>query len=118
MRLRTSAVCAAGLVSLAFPGAAGGQQDVPPDVALVADPTPIASYGGRLVFSRADGRGRFELVQRRGDGPVAPVGVPSRDVPFDVDVGPTPGGRVLAVYPRCETEPPANRGEPSITEYQ
>jgi hypothetical protein len=39
-------------------------------------------------------------------------------VPFDVDVGPTSGGRVLAVYSRCATEPKANGGYPAITEYQ
>jgi hypothetical protein len=118
MRRRTAAVCSTGVAWLALPAAAGGQQDLPPDVAPVADPTPIASYGGHLVFSRADGRGGFELVQRVGNGPVEPVGVPSRTVPFDVDAGPTSSGRVLAVYTRCKVEPQANRGEPSITEYQ
>jgi len=88
------------------------------DIAPVADPTPIASYGGHLVFSRADGSGGFELVQRTGDGPITPVGVRPRSVPFDVDVGPTSGGRLLAVYTRCEKEPVANRGYPGITEYQ
>jgi hypothetical protein len=117
MPLRTAAICAAGLASLALPAASTGQE-LPPDVSPLADPAPIASYGGRLVFSRADGRGGFELVQRVRGGPVEPVGVRSRSVPFDVDVGPTSGGRVLAVYTRCETEPRANRGEPSITEYQ
>src|SRR4051812_15815418 len=107
----------AGLALGAAP-AALAQQDVPAAVAPVADPTPIASYGGHLVFSRADAAGRFELVQRTGDGPVVPVGVPSRSVPFDVDVGPTSGGHVLAVYTRCTTEPAANRGYPGITEYQ
>lgn len=95
-----------------------GAQDLPPTITQVADPTPIASYDGHLVFSRADGRGGYELVQRAGSGPVQPVGVPSRSVPFDVDVGPTSGGRILAVYTRCKTEPQANRGYPSITEYQ
>jgi hypothetical protein len=98
--------------------AASAQQDVPSAVAPIADPTPIASYGGRLVFSRADGNGGFELVERTGSGPVVPVGVPPRAVPFDVDVGPTSGGHVLAVYSRCATEPRPNGGYPSITEYQ
>src|SRR4051794_22398614 len=118
MRRPTAAVWFAGFVWLALAATAGGQRDLPPDVSPVADPTPIASYGARLVFSRADGRGGFELVQRVGSGPVEPVGVPPRAVPFDVDVGPTSGGHLLAVYTRCTVEPKANGGEPSITEYQ
>lgn len=92
---------------------------VPPTrVTPVADATPIASYDGHLVFSRAVGDDRYDLMQRVGDGPVQRVPVPSRSVPFDVDVGPTAGGRILAVYTRCTTEPRANSGFPSITEYQ
>jgi hypothetical protein len=113
MPRNTLPLLVAGLALGAAP-AALAQQDVAP----VADPTPIASYGGHLVFSRADAAGRFELVQRTGDGPVVPVGVPPRSVPFDVDVGPTSGGHVLAVYTRCASEPKANGGFPAITEYQ
>jgi hypothetical protein len=117
VRLRD--VAALGLLlTAALVSSAGAQDDLPSAVTPVADPTPIAAYGGRLVFSRASARGGFELVQRVGDGPVVPVGVARRSVPFDVDVGPTSGGRVLAVYSRCATEPAANRGEPSITEYR
>src|SRR3954447_13490656 len=109
------------LVATAFLGAAAAapaQSDVPSSVTPLADPAPIASYGGHLVFSRSNGAGGFDLVQRTGGGPVVPVGVPPRAVPFDVDVGPTTGGHVLAVYTRCTAEPKANGGEPSITEYQ
>src|SRR4051812_13940254 len=45
------------LAALATAVPARAQQDVPPDVKPIADPTPIASYGGHLVFSRADGKG-------------------------------------------------------------
>src|SRR3954447_15928410 len=99
-------------------GSAPAQTDVPAAVSPVAAPPPIASYRGHLVFSRRTADGRFELVQRTGAGPVVPVGVPPRSVPFDVDVGPTSGGRVLAVYTRCATEPRANGGDPQLTEYQ
>ena len=108
---------AVALALVAAPPAAP-QGDVPASVAPIADPTPIASYQGRLVFSRVNADGGFELVQRTSGGPVVPVGVPPRSVPFDVDIGPTSGGRVLAVYTRCSTEPKANGGFPSITEYQ
>jgi hypothetical protein len=39
-------------------------------------------------------------------------------VPFDVDLGPTAGGRILAVYSLCVTEPKPNAGYPALTEYQ
>jgi hypothetical protein len=97
------------VITVAFAAVAAApavaQSDLPGPVAPVADGTPIAAYGGHLVFSRADGHGRFQLVQRVGDGPVTALPVPSRAVPFDVDVGPTAGGRILAVYSRCTTEP-------------
>ncbi|MGZ4307616.1 MAG: hypothetical protein ACXVSL_22445 [Solirubrobacteraceae bacterium] len=82
----------------------------------VSAPAPIAAYGGRLVWSRPVGARGFELVQRVGDGPVTRLPVPSRSVPFDVDLGPTSGGRVLAVYTRCATEPTLTSW--GIPEYQ
>ncbi len=107
-----------GLVAVSAAGAAFAQQDPPSSLTPVADATPIASYRGHLVFSRAVGNGGFELVQRIADGPLQRVPVPLRSVPFDVDVGPTTGGRILAVYTRCATEPRVNLGFPGITEYQ
>ncbi|HEY5142665.1 MAG TPA: hypothetical protein VII98_04120, partial [Solirubrobacteraceae bacterium] len=92
------ATIGAGLLALA--GSAAAQTPV-----SLSAPTPIAAYGGRLVWSRPDGAGDFELVQRVGDGPVTRLPIPSRSVPFDVDLGPTSGGRVLAVYTRCASEP-------------
>src|SRR4051794_28252138 len=109
----------AALLALAFSGVAAAQTDVPPPITPLTDPTPIAGYGSHLVFSRATAGGRYELVQRTGSGPVTRVaGVPSRAVPFDVDLGPTSGGRVFAVYSRCATEPKPNTGTPPLTEYQ
>ncbi len=96
----TVVVAAAAAGPLASSAAA-----VVPEPVSVSAPTPIAAYGERLVFSRPDRAGRFELVQRVGAGPVTRLPVPSRGVPFDVDLGPTSGGRVLAVYTRCRTEP-------------
>ena len=103
------ATIAAGFLALA--GSAVAQTPV-----SVSAPTPIAAYGGRLVWSRPDGAGGFELVQRVGDGPVTRLPIPSRSVPFDVDLGPTSGGRVLAVYTRCATEPTLSSW--GIPEYQ
>lgn len=53
-----------------------------PDALVVADATPVAAYASHLVFSRADGAGGFELVQRVNAGPVERLPVPSRAVPF------------------------------------
>ena len=91
----------AGLMAWSEPAAA---QEVAP-VTGVSAPTPIAAYQGRLVWSRPDGAGAYELVQRVGNGPVTELPVAPRAVPFDVDLGPTSGGRALAVYSRCATEP-------------
>ncbi|HKE80996.1 MAG TPA: hypothetical protein VKB54_16885 [Solirubrobacteraceae bacterium] len=71
-------------------------------------PTPIAAYSGRLVWSAPDAKGGYQLMQRIGDGPVQALPVTARKVPFDVDLGPTSGGTVYAVYSRCKTEPDWN----------
>ena len=78
--------------------------DATPKPVSVRAPTPIAAYGDHLVWSRPNGAGAFELVRRVGGGPVTRLPIPPRSVPFDVDLGPTSAGRVLAVYSRCRTE--------------
>ena len=81
--------------------------------------TPIAAYHGRLVWSRPDGAGRFELVERVGSGPVTRLPVAARGAPFDVDLGPTSSGRVFAVYSRCATEPAPPAGlDPEGVHYE
>ena len=97
-----SLLCAAASAALlAAPAAAAP----PPTVPGLGTPTPVAALGGRVVWSEPDGAGRYRLVQRVGAGPVTPLPVASRGVPFDVDLGPTDGDRVLAVYSRCAREP-------------
>ena len=76
-----------------------------PKPVAVSAPAPIAAYGNRVVWSQPNGVGRFELVQRVGNGPIVRLPVRTRSVPFDVDLGPTRDGRVFAVYTRCATEP-------------
>lgn len=73
--------------------------------ARIAAPTPIAAHGDRLAWSEFDpAAGRFRLVSRVG-GTTAPVPVPPRRLPFDVDLGPDERGHVVAVYSRCAREP-------------
>lgn len=95
-------------VSAALAPAAPAQE--PAAVTGVSAATPIAAYQGRLVWSRPDAAGRYELVQRVGNGPITALPVAPRSVPFDVDLGPTSGGRVFAVYSRCATEPAYSPG--------
>jgi hypothetical protein len=100
-----------GAASLILGPVAVGQAATAPGqivsaVTGVEPPTPIAAYGGRLVWSQPDGNGRYELVQRIGDGPVQVLPIAPRGVPFDVDLGPTSSGGVYAVYSRCRVEAP------------
>jgi hypothetical protein len=84
-------------------------QDVEPTgVAPISRSTPIAVHNGVALWSRQDSRGRYRLVQRVGNGPVTQFRIPSRGVPFDVDLGPASDGRLVAVYSRCRVEPPAS----------
>ena len=92
-------------------------QDLTP-VTGVSAPGPIAAHQGRLVWSRPDGAGGYELVQRVRNGPVAELPVRPRAVPFDVDLGPTSGGRVIAVYTRCAREPALAIDRPEGVDYQ
>ena len=104
MRIFTASLLAtAAVAGLTAPGALA--QDTPPPVSAVAAPTPIAAYAGRLVWSEPDGTGSYRLVQRIGDGPVQALPIAARKVPFDVDLGPTSGGTVYAVYSRCHVDP-------------
>jgi hypothetical protein len=72
--------------------------------------SPVAGYGGWLVWSRAERWGprpyifRYRLVALH-QGRLRVLSVRRRSVPFDVDVGPDARGRVVAVYSRCRTEP-------------
>ena len=95
---------AAFVVGVAPAPAAAVAQD-PAPIAGIAVPTPIAAYGGLLVWSAPDGHGRYALMERDAAGTVRTLPVASRGVPFDVDLGPTSGGTIYAVYSRCQVEP-------------
>jgi hypothetical protein len=76
-----------------------------------AAPTPVAALDRVVTWSRAlDGRcgehrcQRYALVARV-HGHIRRLPVPIRAVPFDVDLGRGPDGRLLAVYSRCRREP-------------
>jgi hypothetical protein len=74
------------------------------DVATLDRSTPIAAYGGRLLWSAYDSATQtYGLVTRVADVTSA-VPVARRTVPFDADLGPGPTGSTVAVYSRCTTE--------------
>ena len=105
---RTLSPVVATLAALAATGpGAVAQTAAPTAVSPIPRATPIAVYRGVALWSRQDSRGRYRLVERVGNGPVTQFGIASRGVPFDVDIGPTSDGRLVAVYSRCRVDPPA-----------
>jgi hypothetical protein len=83
-----------------------------PDRQLAAAPraSTVSGFKGWLAFSAYDpSAADYRLTLRRPDGTLVPASVPPRQVPFDVDLGPGPSGRLLAVYSRCATEPRLER---------
>ena len=81
-------------------------------------PTYVAAYAGWAAWSEYSSTSkRYRLVLRRaGEGLVRPT-VPSRSVPFDVDMGRGPGKKPTVVYSRCKREAAADQylaGGPSL----
>jgi hypothetical protein len=73
------------------------------NVADVLGPTKVSAFGGRVIWSAFDPTNQENrLMTRLGDGPVEAVPIPPTPTPFEADLGPGPGGHVVAVYPRCE----------------
>jgi hypothetical protein len=71
-------------------------------VATTARPTPVAAGQGLVAFSAYDAAiDAYRLTIARGGRTEQPDVAPS-STPFDVDVGPTEGGRPYLVYFRCE----------------
>lgn len=70
--------------------------------ALRAD-VPVAAYGTTVAWSAYDPATKVYRLRLRHAGEVSTPDVGPRPVPFDVDVGPGSGGRVL-VYSRCDSD--------------
>ncbi len=90
------------LVLLAFAAPATAQE-----IARLDRPTPIAAHAGWLAWSARGTDGRFHLTLRDPQGVVSSPTVPARATTFDVDLGPGPGGGVVASYSRCAQEVPS-----------
>ena len=99
------------IAAMLVTAAAARAQDVPgAAIATLSGPTPVAAYGGVLLWSARDpATGAWALVSRV-DGVVQRLPVAQRRVPFDADLGPGPDGGVVAVYSRCAREPPPGSG--------
>ncbi len=62
----------------------------------------VAAYGGWAAWSRADATtGHFALVTRSPQGAVSLPTVAESASPFDIELGPSAGTGVAAVYSRC-----------------
>jgi hypothetical protein len=80
--------------------ASGALAEAP--AALDAHGLSVAAYGGWAAWSRADpSTGQFALVTRSPQGAIFLAAVPERASPFDVELGPSGGSGVAAVYSRC-----------------
>lgn len=66
----------------------------------------LSAYGGWLAWSEQGADTRWHLVGWHAGQEVA-FPVPSRSVPFDVDVGPDAQGRPVLLYSRCARDPQA-----------
>jgi hypothetical protein len=103
---RLAITCAAAAALLAA-AAAHAQAEV---IVTLDRPTPVAAFGGRLLWSTLDrATGNWSLVTRAG-GVTRTVPVPPRRVAFDADLGPGPDGGTVAVYSRCAQDPPSGGG--------
>lgn len=103
--MRLSAAVALTFAVALLTSVSAQAQGLPPTVTGVAPPTPISAYNGQLVWSQPASNGQYQLVSRTGSGPVTPLPIATRGVPFDVDLGPTSSGGLYALYSRCTTEP-------------
>jgi hypothetical protein len=62
----------------------------------------VAAYGGWAAWSRVDSTtGHYALVTRSPQGAISLAAVARSASPFDVELGPTHGSGVAAVYSRC-----------------
>lgn len=75
----------------------------------------VSSYGDVTAYSVRLRSGRYRLVTATGDRRAVLAHVPTRRMPFDVDVGPAVDGTPVVVYSRCGSEPPAFDDEDGTT---
>ena len=74
------------------------------ELTSIGPPAPFAVYKGTVVWSGSRQLGLVPAPMRKGDGDVRRLPVRTRPIPFDVDIGPTSSGGILAVYSRCDID--------------
>src|SRR4051812_16245741 len=109
--MRTALLTALVVLAAAAPAAA---QELDTQVTTLTRATPVAAYGPAAAWSSVDpDTGRYRLTVLRGSKATR-VDVPSRTIPFDVDMGPGPDG-VAVTYSRCALEPPERFGPSGLS---
>jgi hypothetical protein len=94
-------VVAAGILATSLAGPAVGLA-APAPVVLDPQGVSVAAYGGWAAWSRVDPQTRqHSLVVRSPQGAISLPAVAESASPFDVELGPTGGSGVAAVYSRC-----------------
>src|SRR4051794_5487162 len=83
-------------------------------LAATSGATVVGAAGGYTAWSELSGGGRYVLVVRAPDGSISRPPVAPRSVPFDLDLGVTGPGPVVASYSRCDKEPTARGGANTI----
>jgi hypothetical protein len=107
MRLRRAVPPALAVALLCAPGAARADQTI----ATTPRPTGVAAGQGLAAFSAYDPAIHAYRLMIARRGRVERASVRPSPTRFDVDVGPTKGGRAYLVYSRCESrEGPVPRG--------
>ena len=99
--MRTLATSLLALLALAAPPAAAQ------DVVRLDRPTPITAHDGWLAWSARGADGLFHLTLRDPAGNVSTPPIAGRTTSFDADLGPGPGGGLVATYSRCREEVPS-----------
>lgn len=89
-------------------GPAGAQTVSTTAAGRVSSEGPVAAWSE--PYRTPSGSRRFRLVTRTEGAPPRVIrGLPSRGVPFDVDLGRDVHGRIVALYSRCRSEAASSR---------
>jgi hypothetical protein len=105
------------VAAVAFAIALGAAPPTFADTVLSVEPAApkLSAYDGTAAWSTYDASARAWFLVTRRDGMLERAHVAPRSVPFDVDLGTTGSGRVVAAYSRCHRDPvggaaPTGRG--------
>lgn len=103
-RLTVRVAVAAGVLTISLAGSAARASAAAP-VVLDSAGVSVATYGGWAAWSRSDAAtGHYALVLRSPLGAISLPAVAESASPFDVELGPTGGSGVAAVYSRCAND--------------